>query len=125
MDEHEQLASEPGRALPPQYHGETCVVSIFGEIDMASAPMLREALDTAIVRGAHKLIADLSGVTFLDSTGLGVLLRCDQTLAETGGELIVVIRNHSIRRTIEVANLDLILHLETTLITALLQFATR
>ncbi|WP_411284976.1 STAS domain-containing protein [Lapillicoccus sp.] len=50
------------------------VVHVGGEIDVYTAPALRERLDEEIERGEHDLVVDLSEVTFMDSTGLGVLV---------------------------------------------------
>jgi anti-sigma B factor antagonist len=57
-------ASEEGRA----------VVSVIGEVDVDSAPALRERLDQVIDRKAPLLVVDLLGVSFVDSTALGVLI---------------------------------------------------
>lgn len=50
------------------------VVHVSGEVDVYSAPVLRARLDANIREGHHRLVVDLSGVTFMDSTGLGVLV---------------------------------------------------
>ncbi len=52
-----------------------CRVVLRGEIDHHSAPKVREEADRAILKsGADKVIMDLSNVTFMDSSGIGVLL---------------------------------------------------
>ena len=50
------------------------VLEVEGEIDMATAPKLRERLLAAVNDGAHRVVVDLSEVAFVDSTGLGVLI---------------------------------------------------
>jgi anti-sigma B factor antagonist len=50
------------------------VISVFGEVDVASAPALGQALAEAAVSEATSVVLDLAGVTFLDSAGVGVLL---------------------------------------------------
>jgi anti-sigma B factor antagonist len=50
------------------------VVEVSGEIDVYTAPRLREALIGLVDGGNYQLIIDLEGVEFLDSTGLGVLV---------------------------------------------------
>jgi anti-sigma B factor antagonist len=50
------------------------VVEVSGEIDVYTAPKLREALLSLVDSGTYRLIVDMSGVEFLDSTGLGVLV---------------------------------------------------
>ena len=61
-----------------------CLVPIKGEIDLASAPALRSALVRLRQRGNRHFVLDLSGVTHMDSTGLGVLLSFYRTLGSTG-----------------------------------------
>jgi anti-sigma B factor antagonist len=50
------------------------VVAVGGEIDVYSAPKLRERLITLVDSGSYNLIVDMEAVEFLDSTGLGVLV---------------------------------------------------
>ncbi len=50
------------------------VVAVGGEIDVYTAPKLREQLVDLVAAGSHHLIVDMEGVEFLDSTGLGVLV---------------------------------------------------
>lgn len=52
----------------------TTVVSVGGEIDVYTAPKLRDKITELVAAGAHKLVIDLEAVEFLDSTGLGVLV---------------------------------------------------
>lgn len=53
------------------------VVYLEGELDLAGVPKLQEALHSAQHRDVSQIIVDLRGLTFLDSTGLGVLLASD------------------------------------------------
>jgi len=50
------------------------IVAVGGEIDVYSAPKLRERLITLVDSGSYNLIVDMEAVEFLDSTGLGVLV---------------------------------------------------
>ena len=55
-------------------HATAVVVALDGEIDIASAPVMRDALDRAVERlGGRRLVVDLRRVRFLGSAGLGVL----------------------------------------------------
>lgn len=54
--------------------GESTLVAVGGEIDVYTAPKLRERLVSLIDAGHYHLIIDLEAVDFLDSTGLGVLV---------------------------------------------------
>jgi anti-sigma B factor antagonist len=58
-------------------HSETpgvTVIAVSGEIDVYTAPKLREKLISLVEAGSYQLIIDMEGVEFLDSTGLGVLV---------------------------------------------------
>ena len=50
------------------------MIAVTGEIDVATAPQLRECLHHVIAQGEATVVLDLLGVTFLDSTALGVLV---------------------------------------------------
>jgi anti-sigma B factor antagonist len=60
------------------------VISVFGEVDVASAPAVDQALQEAEVSAATSVILDLAGVTFLDSAGIRVLM--DAVSVSRGGE---------------------------------------
>jgi anti-sigma B factor antagonist len=70
--------------------GGVILVAVGGEIDVYTAPRLREALREAIQGGARRLIVDFNAVDFLDSTGLGVLVGGLKLLRANDGELVLV-----------------------------------
>lgn len=49
-------------------------MTVGGEIDVYTAPLLRDAISDLVAQGSHDIVIDLTGVGFLDSTGLGVLV---------------------------------------------------
>jgi anti-sigma B factor antagonist len=70
-------------------HGEA-VMHVAGELDMTTADQLTtEASRLIHVDGARKLQVDLSGVSFLDSSGIKALLLCQREYAKGGGEFVV------------------------------------
>ena len=61
-------------SISSESRGAVTIVHVGGEIDVYTAPMLREHLDEHIARGRNNLVVDLEDVPFMDSTGLGVLV---------------------------------------------------
>lgn len=74
--------------------GSTVVVSVSGEIDVYTAGSLRKHLTCVIDRDHADVIVDLAEVTFMDSTGLGVLIGSVKQVREFGGRVrLVVVEN--------------------------------
>ena len=60
--------------LETRDHGGRTVVCVGGEIDVYTAPKLRDKITELVADGSYHLVVDMSAVEFLDSTGLGVLV---------------------------------------------------
>lgn len=82
------------------------VVSVYGEIDVATAPSLREVLIGLVGEGATDLVLDLDGVDFLDSTGLGTIISALKRARTHGGDLRLVCTQPRITRLFEITGLD-------------------
>jgi anti-sigma B factor antagonist len=82
------------------------IVSIYGELDVATAPSLRERLIALVGDGATKLVLDLEGVDFLDSTGLGTIISALKRARTHGGDMRLVCTQARIRRLFEITGLD-------------------
>jgi anti-sigma B factor antagonist len=89
--------------------GETAVLAITGEVDMASAPGLRDQLQQL---DARNVIIDLSGVTFIDSTGLGVLVTALKRSREAGGHLVLRSPTRATRRVLDITGLSQLVPVE-------------
>jgi anti-sigma B factor antagonist len=82
------------------------VIATRGEIDLFTAPELKRVLTDAIESGEHRVVIDLSEVTFLDSTALGVLIGAVKRLRSRGGALAIVNTDASIAKTFQITGLD-------------------
>ena len=85
--------------------GDCTVLQVAGEVDVYTAPALRERIQDLAAKGAVHVIADLSRVDFLDSTGLGVLVGGLRRLREHDGSLTLVISAPRILRVFEMTGL--------------------
>jgi anti-sigma B factor antagonist len=89
--------------------GEWSVIHVSGEIDMATAPRLRQALVAEIDGGCRSVVVDLSGVQFVDSTGLGVLIGALVRARRVGGDLTVTGLSPRVRELFDIVALDRVL----------------
>ncbi|MDA8296175.1 MAG: STAS domain-containing protein [Actinomycetota bacterium] len=82
------------------------VVSAEGEVDVSTAPALRQRLYE--LPDSAKVVVDLSEVTFLDSTGLGVLVAALKRVRESdaGGDLRLVVTRPQVSKVLEVTGLS-------------------
>jgi len=87
--------------LVVERHDGTSTVHAAGEIDMATAPQLRQCLSTL----SGSVVVDLRAVSFLDSTGIGVLVGECNRLLDDGGELRLRKPQGIVRTAIEVIGL--------------------
>src|SRR5262249_54078581 len=90
--------------------GSTAIVAASGEIDLSNVGDLRAAVTEAAV-GADRLRLDLSGVEFIDSTGLGGLLELRSTLRAQSVTLEIVAGDGPVRQAVEITGLgELLAH---------------
>ena len=81
------------------------VLSVLGEIDVATAPPLRQRLIGLVDDGWKRIVVDLEGVDFLDSTGLGVLVSVLKRLRTNGGDLLLVCTRSQVLKVLEITGL--------------------
>jgi anti-sigma B factor antagonist len=67
--------------------GRDTVLALAGDIDIHSAPQVREQLAGLLAAGRTCVVVDLSGVNFLDSSALGALVAAHRELSDAGGRL--------------------------------------
>jgi anti-sigma B factor antagonist len=81
------------------------VVAVSGELDIYASPRLRGTLVDLVQAGARQLVVDTSDVTFIDSTGLGVLIGILKRVRAAGGQLRVVACGEAVLRMLRVTGL--------------------
>lgn len=96
------------RGLRVETHngGGDVVLSVQGDVDLATAPELEVALERALEGAARRLVVDLRGVSFLDSTGLAVLLRQDQRARDAARHLVVVKGPPQVQKPFEITGMS-------------------
>jgi anti-sigma B factor antagonist len=95
-----------GLDLKVQQDGGRATIAVTGEIDLTSAPQLDDQVMSLIDGGASTIVIDLSGVSFMDSTGLRVLLKASKLLVGAGGALELKDPSEPVQRLLEVSGLD-------------------
>jgi anti-sigma B factor antagonist len=98
----------------------TTVVSVHGELDLDAADHLREALQKGD-RPGHRVVLDLVGATFVDSTALGIISGAAKQLDGSGGSLTVVASDPRIIRIFKLTGLDRRVRVESSLAEAIAQ----
>ena len=86
--------------------GRVLVVYLSGEIDHHEAARLRGQIDPRILSGDFaRVVLDFSGVTFMDSSGIGVLLNRYKQMAGSGGSVVLYGAGTQVRRILHVGGL--------------------
>lgn len=86
--------------------GPWAILDVTGEVDVFTAPKLRERIVQSIDQGHEKLLVNLDGVGFMDSTGLGTLVGGLKRMKERGGTLALVCSNRPVLRILTITGLD-------------------
>jgi len=90
-----------------RFHDDHTIVTICGEIDLYTAPRLHSELAGLLADGMPaRVVIDMSGVEFCDSTGMNVLLSCLRRARERGGELEIAAPKPAVRKILQVTGLD-------------------
>jgi anti-sigma B factor antagonist len=97
----------------------THVVAVTGEIDLFTAPEFKQRVSEPIDAGITTVVVDLTAVTFIDSSSLGVLIGAHRRLKLRGGALLVVCDSEPIVKTFRITGLDGVFTVVPTLEAAL------
>lgn len=85
------------------------VVRAVGRLNMVAAPALRELVDRVVAEGRSHVVVDLSGTTFVDSSGLGALIAGLKSTRAAGGDLRVAGATTPVLSVLRLTNLDRVL----------------
>lgn len=89
----------------------TAVLLPAGRLNLVSSPRLRAAVGDAVESGRTMVIVDLSGVDFIDSSGLGALVAGLKTARTAGGDLRLAAAPQQVLSVLRLTNLDRVLKL--------------
>lgn len=95
--------------MPPKMRqsGDTAVIELTGRITMGEVVEEFRALWTqAVDAGANHVCVNLAQVTFMDSTGIGMMIRCHSAVTQRGGKVRLVGANATVRQAFKVTRLD-------------------
>lgn len=87
---------------------DVLVVKVTGEIDVYTAPEFKSAISKAIDAGAQDLIIDLTNVSYMDSSGFGILLGATKRVHPKGGTINLLGCSEAITRMLKITRLDTI-----------------
>ncbi|NLI57732.1 MAG: anti-sigma F factor antagonist [Clostridium sp.] len=88
------------------YRGTTLIVSLAGELDHHSAEYVRQKIDNELMKSSNRdVILDFSDVSFMDSSGIGVVIGRYKNIQKLNGKLIIINLNNQVRRIFEMSGL--------------------
>ena len=93
-----QISTTPG--------SDRYIITVSGEVDLATSPELDNAIIVAIESGTSSLAIDLTDVSFMDSSGLGVIVRGLKRCREADKDLDLVITNERVLKVFGITGLD-------------------
>ena len=96
-------------------HATSTVLAVRGEVDVYTAPRLREKLVQLVSQGKYRLVVDLEGVDFLDSTGLGVLVGGLKRVRTHDGDMALVCTQQRILKVFEITGLTRVFDIHDSL----------
>jgi len=92
------LSARPGRGCT--------VVEVRGDLDMATAPQLRDGLQRLVDAGDRQVVVDMAGVGFMDSSALGMLVVTFKSLRDVGGRLCLAAAQPAVHSVLRITSVD-------------------
>jgi anti-sigma B factor antagonist len=102
-----QIATTPG--------SDRYLITVSGEVDLATSPQLDTAVIAAIDSGNSSVVIDLTDVTFMDSSGLGVIVRALKRCREAENDLDLVITNERVLKVFGITGLDQVIPIHASI----------
>mgnify|MGYP000874444263 CR=1 FL=1 len=90
-------------------HTDLAIIRVVGRLNMIAAPELRDVVSQAARAGKARLVVDLAGVEFMDSSGLGALIGALKTTRQAGGDLRIAAPGEQVAMVLQLSNVDRIL----------------
>ncbi|MDP2310202.1 MAG: STAS domain-containing protein [Pseudomonadota bacterium] len=100
----------------------TAVAAVEGRLDLLTASDVKRQLQAAVATGLHRLVVDLHGVPFIDSSGLGALIGALKATRLAGGDLRIARPGEQVRYVLEISMLDRVLVCHKTVEEALARY---
>src|SRR2546423_1905697 len=101
-----RMTTKPPISRPMPQKEQPNVLPLEGEIDLHVSPEVAESLRTITANKPKQVVVDLTKVTYLDSSGLAVLINAMQDVKKYGGKLTLSGINTNVRSIFEMARLD-------------------
>jgi anti-sigma B factor antagonist len=108
--------------LTHQADNGVTVLAPTGRLDVAGAPTLKNAIDEVAKNGPTRVVIDMEGVSFVDSTGLGSVIAALKQVRTNQGELRLAAPNQQVRVVLELTTLDRVFRYYATVEEALTGF---
>ncbi|WP_125131500.1 STAS domain-containing protein [Microbacterium sp. 10M-3C3] len=95
-------------------HDGVVILDVEDRLTAAVAPRLRSAVADLVAAGRTRVVVNLAGVTFIDSSGLGALVGALKATRTAGGDLRIAAAPEQVKQVLRLTNLDRVLHVHAT-----------
>ena len=85
-------------------------ICLIGEVDISNVHEFKEQIETALAKVEQNILIDLSGLDYIDSTGLGIIIGVYSSIKDKGLTIKVANPGDSIKKLINITGLDKILY---------------
>jgi anti-sigma B factor antagonist len=114
-----EVNRQPGELMDFSLENSTtdngvAVITIVGELDLYTAPRLKESLLAAISAGTLSIVVDMTGVHFIDSSALGVLIGGVKRLKPNDGKLVLVSVDENVNWIFQITGLNSVFDIFST-----------